>query len=109
MIIFRKTEIVPGITEENQKPELVLYPNPFSEKITVELIGQSSNPIHLKVFDIYGRTIYEERHEKTSSYHNSLVWNGINSLGAPVKDGCYFIQISQGSRISVKPVIRMHK
>jgi len=109
MIVFRKIEIVPGMIEENQKPELVLYPNPFSEKITLKLLYQNSNPIHLKIFDIYGRTVYEERYEEISPYLNSLVWNGNNNLGAQVKDGCYILQISQGSRINFRTVIRMNR
>ena len=105
-ILFRKLELPPGV-ENSGKPELIIFPNPFSEEVTIKLLNAISGNIYLKIFDINGRTIYENRFTAQSPGTTRFVWEGINRLGKQVENGCYFIQISDGSNSIVKTIVRI--
>ena len=104
-IILRKLEIPPGVVENSKKSALIVYPNPFSEKITIEWFNPISDNIYLKILDIHGRTLFNDRSTATSSGLIRFEWNGINTIGKQVENGSYFIQISSGSNVLNKTII----
>lgn len=109
MIEFRKLEILSGLAEPNDLIKLGLFPNPFSDKINIKVQLPYFNSIDLLITDFFGQVVYHERFPFNNLYTNNLLWNGTSSFGNQVADGCYFIQISTGTKVIVKKAIRICK
>jgi hypothetical protein len=101
-ILFRKLELPPGIMDNSQKTEFILYPNPFSDKAIIEIQSSGSDTIRLKIFDIHGRTILQDKSLTKLSGTNRFIWEGEDDAGKQVENGYYFIQLSEGSNQVVK-------
>lgn len=109
MIGFRKLEITPGLIAQPNLTKLVLFPNPFSDKINFEFVKTNCNAINFSIIDIYGQVVYNERFNCNNLLTNKFAWNGKNSFGKQVANGCYFVQISTGSEVIVKKIIRISR
>jgi hypothetical protein len=79
-----------------QRPEyqVSVSPNPFSETARLEVKGLiSSQPIHLKVFDLQGKTVYEETasgpvlHLKKGSLKTGLYLFKLDQQGGMIGNG----------------------
>ncbi len=54
-----------GIPPSPLKGEFSVWPNPFNDELTIEIVGQATNPavggsFGLKIFDIVGREVYSD-------------------------------------------------
>jgi hypothetical protein len=45
------------------KPELRVFPNPASGQITVDLSAWKQRGIHLRIFDLFGRVLFDQTPE----------------------------------------------
>ena len=64
-----------------------LYPNPVSNKLTIELGNVAYKTIKLQVIDINGRLIYDKQHAITDF---TIGYDATN-----LKSGLYFIRLTQ--------------
>ncbi|RLD90460.1 MAG: hypothetical protein DRJ09_04120 [Bacteroidetes bacterium] len=71
--------------DENPLSSSRAYPNPFSNKLTLDLSLVTENPVHVAVYDLTGKEI--EKREITSEKSVRLFTDGWNR-------GLYFIRIS---------------
>jgi hypothetical protein len=98
-ILFRHLEVVPGIHEREHESELKIFPNPFSEEVTIEWPNSSLKSCCLKIFDVYGRMVYTKRYEGKSRGTFRVSWSCIDHSGNRVSDGYYYFQVSTASRV----------
>ncbi len=79
------------------------YPNPFSDKINIEIQSKNDKEIEISIIDINGRQIKSKK--LSDQYRYS--WNGTDKNEKEVKDGLYFIMLKVGNRIEQYKVIKI--
>ena len=107
LIMFRHMEIASGCSNNNHNLDLKIYPNPFQNDVVVEWPRSNTKKALLRIFDIYGRIIYENLCDNMNQEKFIIVWKGNDLFGNEVKGGCYFVRISTGSGVVVKKIIRI--
>ena len=76
--------------EENIAFDLLkIYPVPFSQEIHLQLEASSSNPITIKLLDLYGRTLLVEKQQLTKGISIFTL-----STNQNLPEGIYLIQIT---------------
>ena len=98
---FSKTIIVEMLVDPNVGTEeiaiknssVIVYPNPFTNKATFEIISLSKGSALLEVFDQKGAKVFTA-HKSISSGTNLLFWENVQSPG-----GIYFYKISLDEKI----------
>lgn len=76
--------------------ELIAYPNPFSDKINIELNSDDDSAVKIKVSDVAGRIIYEQM----------INANNVYMLGDNVSNGIYFVEARQRGRVKTIRVVK---
>ena len=90
-------------SDDNNNPNIVAdkitllgnYPNPFnpSTEIMFEL-GQKYQSVHLSVFNLMGRKVYERTLQDISAGFHRITWNGSDINGSLVPSGLYLYRVS---------------
>ena len=83
---------------ENQFDEFSLFPNPNNGTFTIALNSYSNKDINVEVYDIRGRSIFNNSYENTSSFNQTINLNNVQS-------GMYLVKVSDGERITIKKII----
>ena len=94
-------------SDDNNNPNIVAdkitllgnYPNPFnpSTEIMFEL-GQKYQLVHLSVFNLIGRKVYERTLQDISAGFHRITWNGSDINGSLVPSGLYLYRVSTETR-----------
>lgn len=97
-------ENLAGLTtslKDIDKDNLLVYPNPFSDKLSVKYEIQSPANVSFRLYDLYGKTILQEdiKHEFAGSFDKDL----FPSQG---KQGIYFLNIIIDNKIITRKVLR---
>jgi len=83
------TDIIDEITDQDQ---VVVYPNPFVEKLSIEIMCSDPEEVSgLTIFDVTGSVIYEFSADEFRIGKNLISWNGISGSGERVKPGVYLL------------------
>jgi len=96
----------------NYKPSITLkvFPNPFTQRIKIkyqvpntkfQTISKSQTT--LKIYDVSGRLV------KKFLLPNLLVWDGKDSKGNIVSEGCYIIRVANENFTYTKKIIKLSK
>lgn len=88
-ILFKQLDI--------QELSMTTYPNPTSGKVTLEIQGNESQPMTLKVLDLQGRCVLTETIKPVNEFLKKSI-----SL-EPLSPGSYFLQL-QGSSQIIRPI-----
>lgn len=86
-----------GLTEVTQS-EVIIYPNPFTNQVNIQLPESFSNDLQIKISDLNGRTIY------STSYKNQGNKIELNTSSLP--KGIYLITLKSEGKTIVKKVIK---
>ncbi|MFN5415584.1 MAG: T9SS type A sorting domain-containing protein [Flavobacteriia bacterium] len=79
---------------ENGNISLNVYPNPFKETISLDLVG--ANSINIQLFDMHGKLILE-----------NIYFEGNNSINlSSLENGIYFIKSQIGNEIKTMKIIK---
>jgi len=71
---------------------ILIYPNPFTEKITIDIICANPNDVkELSIVDVTGSVIYRFSADLIRKGRNVLTWNGMSIRGEHVKAGVYLL------------------
>lgn len=97
MVVYRKLDIPSAIIESFSKPKLLLYPNPFSETITIEWLNSNSNTTFLQIFDLHGNILYTEEQKDKSQGIKKIVKKVSSCIGKQIENGPYIVRVSNGS------------
>ncbi|MCK4234544.1 T9SS type A sorting domain-containing protein, partial [candidate division WOR-3 bacterium] len=103
-----------GIEENISSPvsfaRLQIKPNPFNEKVEIELgmqdVGCKMEDISLQIFDVTGRKV---REISLLPFNFSLgaTWDGKNDHGRRLPSGIYYCRLSQGSYTETRKILFM--
>lgn len=75
------------------KDSLLVYPNPFNDKITIEIqISENSFVEDLTLYDMKGSVVYKfDRNQFVAGATKTIRWNGLSQNGTPVNPGMYLL------------------
>jgi len=82
--------------EENSFEDFSLYPNPNNGSFNVML--NSNNDINIEVYDIRGRTIFNNTYESTSRFNQEIQLNNAQA-------GMYLVKISDGEKQTIQKIV----
>jgi len=78
--------------------EIVVFPNPFTEGVVVNLEQGLENDIKVELFDASGRLIKSDTYDATNQL--TLPLTGLSQ-------GSYFLQLSSGRQQAVKQLLKL--
>ena len=84
--------------EDNTIGKFSIYPNPNDGSFNVKLNGQTSENISISVFDIRGRSIFNNIYSNSSNFNERVDLNGVHS-------GIYMMKIQSGNQTITKKII----
>lgn len=89
------------IAQNAWEASTAVYPNPFTESITVQFYSSSKENLNLQLLDITGKIIYDRNHPFSE--------DGSYSLQFPDDErgsGLYILKINQGRRVEFLRLVR---
>ena len=102
-IIVRPSYIV-GI-EDLTSPDRILitklFPNPFTERITIGLSVEKSCRTVIDIITVQGKTVKTLGSKKYDPGYFELTWNATDDSGKPVPAGIYYLRLSIEGRSPV--------
>ncbi len=78
------------------------YPNPFNPTTTIEYALPSTELVKIDIVNVLGQVVTTLVNEEVDAGFHQVIWNGRNTLGAPVASGIYIYRIKAGTFTSVK-------
>src|SRR3989339_7421 len=96
IVLFKKFN---DVSEDNQTAEppsidLKAYPNPFNEKISVDVISSKASYYNIRVFDVLGNLVKELYSGTLNDGKNQFEWDGKTTNGLKLPDGIYMLTAS---------------
>lgn len=105
LILFRKLEILSDVADIPQPQKFTIFPNPFSESLTIELDDPTPGAINIKIFDLSGNVQYsEERRDIGEEIQKGVLKINISN-GKQFQAGYYIVQISNGDKVFNKCIL----
>lgn len=101
-ILFTKSDIVSNVEEPLLKPnkiELKIYPNPFSQTITINFNIASPGKTTLKIYNLKGELlkVLLEKNLLAGSYE--VQWDATTKKNVNVKSGLYLVRLQSGKHV----------
>jgi hypothetical protein len=79
-----------------------VYPNPFQDKVTIEFVSTTSEPVFIRMYDLLGQQIYEA--EVTVVYgFNTYIIDTERTLA----EGFYVIELRKGEQSYIEKLLRV--
>lgn len=82
-----------------------IFPNPFSDLVTIRVSLPESNFVLIRIYDSSGNQIRTISSGLGFIGENEFFWDGTNTRGNPVPDGVYLIRITHLRENTVKRVV----
>lgn len=83
-----------GKTGYNSINDTKLYPNPFTDSITINYNVNTSTNISVIIYDLSGREIRRFNEGEKVAGEYSLIWNGTNEQNHEVPAGYYIVDVN---------------
>jgi flagellar hook assembly protein FlgD len=83
------------MSQQNQpmhNASIVVFPNPFTERLNIAFQAASQNKAELKIYDVTGRLVKQFGLPSRESLSN-IIWDGIDDRGRAVPQGVYFLRV----------------
>lgn len=84
--------------DEFNVEEFALYPNPNNGEFTVKLQSHSNSNINISVFDIQGRSVFNNSFNNTTNFNQVVKLNNVQA-------GMYFVKVTDGSKETIKKIL----
>ncbi|WP_181566790.1 T9SS type A sorting domain-containing protein [Aequorivita sp. CIP111184] len=84
--------------------QLISYPNPFTDKISLEFTLINSEKVLIEVFDVRGRKL-NTLLDEIVSWKQKILWNGTSETGTKLASGLYFITLKSETKSATLKVI----
>lgn len=92
------TQTIQLNTNENQLTDFVIYPNPNKGSFTIQFDNISSNEIKVNVYDMRGRTIFENKYSNQVTFNENIQLDNAQA-------GVYLVTVSDGNQKLVKRLV----
>lgn len=69
-----------------------IYPNPFHDKVNIQLVCSKPSQTHITVYDVSGKKVAELLSGSVGAGTRKITWNGTSDDGKKLINGEYFIQ-----------------
>ncbi len=85
---------------------LRVFPNPFSNQLTIEFISVQKGQLSIEVFNLHGQRVHSLfQGQVEEGEHIRQQWDGTNQSGAQIPSGMYLIQLRTGAEVLNKKVL----
>lgn len=91
------TDILNLEDELAQKFQFKAYPNPFTDRTTLQFSLENPEQVRIDVFDIRGRRLATLCHEEVFG-KKSISWDGRSAQGGKLSPGLYFITLNSETK-----------
>ncbi|TET46316.1 T9SS type A sorting domain-containing protein [candidate division TA06 bacterium] len=96
------------VKEKRHAPILLCNPNPFTSTVTITAAFGANPPWLIKVYDVAGRMVMAFPHSSCSSSRVSVLWDGRDVKGKPLRAGTYFVNLSSENGQATEKLILLH-
>ena len=96
-----KLEEVIQNTNPIHEQEILIYPNPFKDQVTIKSSLISEEPMYLSIYDLMGRLIYNEKLYLDEEPYLFEWHKTSHSL-----EGIFLFQIKSGDKISIQKIVK---
>ncbi len=88
----REVFITTGKEVINNQDPIIVYPNPFNEKLSIEITCSDPDEVKgISIVDVTGSVIHEFSANEFRKGKNVIFWNGRSASGERVKAGVYLL------------------
>lgn len=85
-------------TAANELKDFAIYPNPSKGNFNIQFENPSSNEIKVSVFDMRGRTIFENKYANQATFNENIQLNNAQA-------GVYLVSITDGNKKLTKRLV----
>ncbi len=89
--------------------DIAVYPNPFSNQVSLSFKNRIQDKLSIEIRDIEGRILKTFLQEDFVPGKSELLWDGTNNLGIRVDAGIYFISILSKMNRETKKVVLLNE
>ena len=87
--------------------DLQLYPNPFSDQLTISFDLKERMPVQVRVYDRQGRSYSYQDLGNIPAGSYILNWNGITGTGRQLSAGLYFLELRSGNARISRRIVKL--
>ena len=91
------TQTITLSSSSNQLTDFSVYPNPSNGSFNVQFSNPISNEIKVSVFDIRGRSLFENTYSSQATFNENIQLNNVQT-------GIYLLTVTDGNRKVVKRI-----
>lgn len=96
--------VVIGGMNENQLPQLNIYPNPFTESLNIDFLPSELEMVNLEIYTLNGERILSREIDGQKNTLRSISWNPKKDWKS-LSQGVYFVKLTQGKSSIVRKVV----
>ena len=86
-----------------------IYPNPFSDLVTINLNLPETNLLLIRIYDSAGNQIRTVSGGLGFIGENDFFWDGTNTRGNPVQDGTYLVRVTYRNENTIRRILLRRK
>jgi hypothetical protein len=103
-IIGVNLHVFTGISQQN-KMQVDIHPNPFSEEVVFKMNNGRSEKVELVIYNLIGLEIYRQQFSLDGQVQ-TIRWNGNSSAGKSMPSGVYLYRIEAGEELLTGKVLK---
>jgi subtilisin-like proprotein convertase family protein len=92
------TQTIALTSSENILTDFAIYPNPNTGNFTIQFDNTTSNEIKVNVYDMRGRTIFENNYSNQVMFNENIQLNNAQA-------GVYLVSVTDGNQKMVKRIV----
>jgi len=81
------------------------YPNPFFDKLNIEILSPGNKTVSINVYDIKGKIVRKLVEERPINNFAKFEWNGLDDKSERLQEAQYFITVQTGEMVKSSKVI----
>lgn len=82
-----------------------IYPNPFSDEVTIRMELNNDMPLRVDIIDLQGQTVCTLLSSHQPSGSLELTWNGQSDNGESVANGVYYCRVEGDGQVVVRKMV----
>ncbi len=94
-----------GMSAEKDSPGIMVFPNPFAEKLTYQYFLRRSMPVKVELYDITGKSVLiaEPMQERGEGLHSGSV----DAAALGLSPGIYYLRFTVDRQVVVSKVVKI--